>query len=304
MDIDNARLLAEIAHRGSFAEVARDRGVDPSLISRAIAAAEAELGFRVFQRTTRRVTLTEAGAIFLNRVERLVDDFDQARDDALAVSAGPVGRLRMTTTVAFGQRVIVPLLPRFRAAYPDVEVELILTDANLDLVTERIDLAVRLGAQVTGDLVVTKLVDTTYRVCASPAYLLRTGTPSSPSELSTRDCLRFALPGFRSRWLFRRPGEQVLEVPVSGSLIMSGASALHELAIQGMGPVLLGNWLVDDDIAAGRLVPLFPEYEVTATSFETAVWLLYPSRSFLPQKVRAMVDFLKAEALARRPATK
>lgn len=299
MDIDNARLVAEIAHRGSFADVARERGVDPSLVSRTIAATESELGFRLFQRTTRRVTLTEAGEIFLRRIEALIDDFDSARDDALAVSAGPIGRLRMTAAVAFGQNVIVPLIPRFRAAYPQVDLELIFSDANLNLVTERVDLAVRHGGQVTGDLVVTKLQDTTYRVCASPAYIERAGRPHSPRDLAEHECLRFALPGFRSRWLFRKVGGEPFEVPVGGGLVTSGALALHGLALAGMGPALLANWLVDEDIAAGRLVDLFPDHQVTATTFETAVWLLYPSRSFLPLKVRAMIDFLKSEAPRR-----
>jgi len=299
MNLDNARLLTEMLHRGSFAEVARDRGVDPSWISRAIAAAESELGFRVFQRTTRRVTLTEAGEIYLRRIEALVDEFDQARDDALAVSAGPVGRLRMTTTVAFGQRVIVPLISRFRAAYPELELEVVLSDTNLDLVAERIDLAVRLGAQVSGDFVVTKLRDTTYRVCASPEYLERVGSPAAPADLSERDCLRFALPGFRNRWHFRKDEGEAFEVPIGGSVVMSGALALRDLALAGMGPALLADWLVDEDIAAGRLCDLFPSHQVTATTFETAVWLIYPSRSFLPRKVRAMTDFLKGEASLR-----
>lgn len=299
MDFDSARLLADIAHRGSFADVARDRGVDPSWISRAIAAAEAELGFRVFQRTTRRVTLTEAGEIYLRRIEALVDEFDQARDDALAVSAGPVGRLRMTTTVAFGQKVVVPLIPRFRDAYPGLDLELVLSDTNLDLVSERIDLAVRLGDQVSGDLVVTKLRDTRYRVCASPDYIRREGRPAGPADLATRSCLRFGLPGFRSRWRFRKGDDAPFEVPVSGSVVVSGALALRDLAIAGLGPVLLADWLIDEDIAEGRLCDLFPDHQVTGTSFDTAVWLIYPSRSFLPLKVRAMIDFLKREAALR-----
>ena len=294
MDIDDARLLAEIAHRGSFADAARDRDVGPSSISRIVSALETELGFRIFQRTTRRVTLTEAGEIYLRRIGSAVDDFESARDDALAVSVGPVGRLRMTATVAFGQKVVVPIVPLFKARYPRVDLELVFSDANLDLVTERIDLAVRHGAQLTGDLVVTKLRDTTYRVCASPAYLERAGRPRAPRDLSERECLRFALPGFRSRWLFRIAGSEAFEVPVRGGLVASGALAMHGLTLAGMGPALLADWLVDEDLAAGRLIDLFPEFQVTATTFETAVWLLYPSRSFLPLKVRAMIDFLKA----------
>jgi DNA-binding transcriptional LysR family regulator len=294
MDAKHARLLIDIAHRGSFAEVARERGIDPSWVSRMIASTEAELGFRLFQRTTRRVVLTEAGELYLRRVEVIANEFDQALDEALAVSRGPVGVLRMTTTVAFGEKVIVPLLPRFREVFPAVELDIILSDINLDLVADRIDLAVRLGAGVTGDLVVSKLMNTRYFVCVSPEYLHREDRPVTPEELAARDCLLFSLPGFRSRWTFRNAAGVLTEVPVKGGIIVSGALALRTLALVGAGPALLADWLVGEDIVAGRLVDLFPDHRVTATTFETAVWLLYPSRSFLPQKVRAMIDFLRS----------
>lgn len=301
MDLQNTQLLLDVARRGSFADVARERDVDPSSISRIVAAREAELGFRLFQRTTRKVTLTEAGEIYLSRLQSVIDEVERARDDAIAVSRGPVGQLRMTSTVAYGQHVLVPLLPAFRQAYPQVGIELILSDANLDLVGERIDLAVRLGPGITGDVVVSKLAETGYRVCASPDYLARHRPPRSPGELVDHDCLLFSLPGFRSRWLFRRLSEpDILEIPVHGAILSSGALALRSLALAGLGPVLLGDWMVEEDLATGRLIDLFPDHQVTATSFETAVWMLYPSRSFLPRKVRAMIDFLKSSVGGRR----
>lgn len=294
MDIETIQLLIDVRNRGSFAEVARERNLDPSRISRTIAAVEVELGVRLFQRSTRRVFATEAGELYLRRLAAIAEDLERARDDARSISLGPVGLLRLTTTVAFGQQVIVPLLPEFRRTHPRVEIDLLLSDANLDLVRERIDLAVRLGAGVSGDLVVTKLRDTVYRVCAAPDYLRAHGRPEHPADLASRDCLRFNLPGFRDRWIFA-DGEasEPIEVRIDGGVVASGALALRALALAGLGPVLLGDWLVDEDIAAGRLVDLFPAHRVTATTFDTAVWLLYPSRSFLPRKVRAMIDFLR-----------
>ncbi|MCA8931697.1 MAG: substrate binding domain-containing protein, partial [Rhodospirillaceae bacterium] len=159
----------------------------------------------------------------------------------------------------------------------------------------------RLGTRVAGDVVAAKLADTAYRVCASPDYLAREGRPERPEDLAECDCLRFALPGFRARWLFADLAGGTVDVPVKGSIQVSGALALRTLALAGMGPSLLADWLVDADIADGRLVDLFPSHRVTATSFETAVWLIYPSRAYLPQKVRAMIDFLRG-AVPRRPA--
>jgi DNA-binding transcriptional LysR family regulator len=302
MDAGHVRLLIDIAQRGSFAAVARARGIDPSSVSRMIAAIEGELGFRLFQRTTRRVVPTEAGALYLRRVEAIAEELEQARDAALAVSTGPVGVLRMTTTVAFGEKIVVPLLPRFRAAFPGVALDVVLSDANLDLIAERIDLAVRLGPGVAGDLVVSKLMDTRYCVCASPGYLRRAGRPRAPADLAPRDCLLAALPGFRSRWIFRNAAGALTEVAVKGAITVSGALALRSLALAGAGPALLADWLAGADLAAGRLVDLFPKHRVTATTFETAVWLLYPSRAFLPHKVRAMIDFLRSAAgVAAKP---
>ncbi|MFZ5748639.1 MAG: LysR family transcriptional regulator [Pseudomonadota bacterium] len=296
MRLEDISLLIEVARHGSFAEVARLRGMDPSTVSRAVSAIEQSLGFRVFQRTTRRVELTEAGDLFLRRLSAITEEIDAARDEALALAHGPQGTLRITTTVAFGDAVFVPLLPRFCAAFPGIGLDLVLSDTNLNLVADRIDLAIRLGPEVVGDVVATRLHKTRYRVCASPAYLASVDAIASPADIAHLDCLRFALTGFRDAWHFRDRDGRIESINVAGPITASGALALRALAIAGVGPALLGNWLIDDDLAKGTLVDLFPEHQVTATTFDTAVWAVYPSRSFLPQKVRVMIDFLRDEA--------
>jgi DNA-binding transcriptional LysR family regulator len=293
MDIESLRLFVEVARRGNFAAVARDRDVDPSSVSRSVALLEDELGVRLFQRSTRRVALTEAGDIYLARVVALVDELDQARDEARGVSSGPAGTLRMTASVGFGYTLLTPLLPEFRARYPGVKLELLLTDAVLDLVTERVDLAIRLGNYSGADYIATKLFDAQYRVCASPAYIKKRNAPKVPQELQQHSCLLFALPDYRTRWLFRDKQGGVEEVPVNGEVMIQNSLALRACALAGMGPALLANWLIDADLAQETLVDLFPDYRVTATDFDTAVWMLYPSRSHLPNKVRVMIDFLK-----------
>ncbi|NNG02739.1 MAG: LysR family transcriptional regulator, partial [Inquilinus sp.] len=241
----------------------------------------------------RRLSPTEAGQAYLNRVEAILDELEKAREDALGVGAQPTGTLRMTVSVAFGQRCLVPLLPRFAEAFPRLGLELLMTDAAIELVAERVDLAIRLGPTVSGDVVCAKLMDTRYRVCASPDYLERAPSLARPEDLRRHACLAFALPDYRSRWLFRAADGKASEVPVGGRMVISNALALRDAAIVGLGPALLADWLVDDDIAAGRLVDVFPEHRVTATSFETAAWLVYPSRAFLPNKVRVTIDFLR-----------
>ena len=293
METKSLRLLVDVARRGSFAAAARAHDLDPSSVSRIVAQAEREIGARLFQRTTRRLSLTEAGGAYLGRVEPLLDELDKAEDEVRAVRAGPTGTLRMTASVAFGQRCIVPLLPRFAQDFAGLGLDLQLTDANLDLVAERIDLGIRLGPGVGGNLVRAKLMDTRYRVCASPAYLAAAPDLTRPEDLGGHDCLLFALPDYRTRWRFRGGDGRVAEVPVNGRIVMSNALALRDAAIAGLGPALLADWLVDEDIAERRLVDLFPDCRATATSFETAAWLVYPSRAFLPMKVRAAIDFLR-----------
>ena len=287
------RIFVEVAHRGSFAAVARDRNVDPSSVSRAVALLEDEVGARLFQRSTRRLMLTEAGEIYLARIALLVDELDHARDEIRGVSAGPTGTLRLTTSVAFGYTCLVPLLPEFRERYPGVKLELMLTDAVLDLVAERVDLAIRLSRRFDADFIATKLLDTQYRVCASPEYLNKNKAPATPVELQFHKCLLFPLPDFRSRWLFKNKQGAVEEVAVNGDVSILNALALRACALSGMGPVLLSNWLIDEDIAQGKLIDLFPDYRVSANEFYSAIWLGYPSRAHLPNKVRVMIDFLK-----------
>lgn len=298
MDTELIAIALDVARRGSFAAAARDRLVDPSSISRSVAALEQRLGLRLFQRSTRRLTLTEEGAAYLARAEAALEELARAGEDARAARAAPTGVLRLTASVAFGQTLITPLLPRFRAEAPDLGLELLLTDAVVDLVGERVDLAIRLAPSVGGELVAARLFGTRYRVCAAPAYLAAAGRPAEPRALADCPCIRFALPGFRTRWLFRRAGAggaaaETISVPVGGPLVIANALALREAALQGHGPALLSDWLIRDDLAAGRLVDLFPDHDVTATEFETAAWAVYPSRSFLPHKVRFAIDLLR-----------
>ena len=295
MDLDTLRLLVNVARRGSFAAVARDHAIEPSTISRLVAAAETELGFRLFQRTTRQLAATDSGTIYLARVERLIEDLDAARDEAIATTSGPSGPLRLTASVAFGSTRLIPLIPSFRRAYPNVELELVLTDTNLHLVEERIDLAVRLAPEVRADVVCSKLMATRYRVVATPDYLRRAPVLAEPADVTAHDCLLFTLADFRTRWLFRAIGsEEENEVRVRGPIVISNAMALYTAVLGGLGPALLPDWLIGADVEAGRLIDIFPDHDVAATSFDTAAWLLYPSRSFLPNKVRVMIDFLRS----------
>jgi DNA-binding transcriptional LysR family regulator len=293
MDIASLRTVLLVQSLGSIAGAARTLDVDPSSVSRTLGAVEADLGIRLFQRTTRRLTVTEEGQTYLNRLGPLIEELDAAREDARGVRGVPAGQLRMTCSVAFAHEVIVPLLPAFQAQYPEVSIDLQSSDANLDLVENNIDLALRLAPAPKGDLVSTRLMSTRYRLVASPGYLTDKGPVTHPSDLAPLNCLRFALPGLSGGWTFREGKTAPFTVDVAGDLMVSNALVLHRAAKLGTGVAMLPDWLVDRDVLEGKLTVLCPDFDCTATTFETAAWALYLERTYLPQKVRVMIDFLR-----------
>jgi DNA-binding transcriptional LysR family regulator len=298
MNLNNLTVFVEVARRGSFAAVAKDRGLAPSSVSRAIAELEAGLRVRLFQRTTRKMTLTEAGHLYLSFVEPLAEELVRAREAAISAAGRPRGTLRITASATFGQMRIVPLLPEFRSLYPELKIEGLFTDQNLDLVADRIDLAIRLAPGIEGDLIASKLMDIRYRVVASPSYLKSSEPLAVPSDIAKHRCILFNIKPFRTRWIFRDAKGRQQEVPVDGDLVLAPGGSLLGAALAGLGPALLPCWLAGPEIAAGRLVNIFPAYAVTATTFDTAAWLVYPSRAYLPNKVRVMIDFLRSRIAA------
>ena len=195
-------LFVDVAKLGSFAAVARKHDLDPSTVSRMMASLEDELQLRLFQRSTRKLALTETGEIYLMRVEPLLDELAHAEDEAKSVSHTPTGTLRITASIAFGQVCLLPHLEAFRKGYPDIKLDIKLTDAVVDLLTEHIDLACRLTPGFDSDLVGVKLFDTRYHVCASPGYIRSAPKITEPDDLAAHSCLVFDLPFYRTRWLF------------------------------------------------------------------------------------------------------
>ncbi len=203
MDLTTLLTFVEVMRRGSFAAVARDRNVDPSSVSRAVKGLEDELGLRLFNRTTRRLSPTEAGVVYFDRVEPLVEELERARLQAADVSERPKGTLRVAAPVSFALLNLVPLLPALVERYPELSFDLVLTDATLDLVEERIDVALLLGPLSDSGLVVRRLSPMIARACASPSYLERHGRPEKPGDLERHECLLLDVHGFTDRWRFR-----------------------------------------------------------------------------------------------------
>jgi DNA-binding transcriptional LysR family regulator len=300
MDTADFATLMVVIRLGSFAAAARELRVDPSSISRTIAALEGKLGTRLFQRNTRRLAMTEAGAVLVQRIAPLLEELEQVRDAVADSATTTRGTLRVTASNAFGMRRIVPLLPAFRRAHPELNIELSLTDTVVDLVAERIDIAVRLGALRDSTLIALPLLQTRYRVVSSPAWLAALAEPPrTPQDLQHCDCVTFAMPGFRDRWLFRRTeGGSTIAATVQPRLLLTNGLALRECVLAGLGVSLLPDWLIGDDLAAGRLVDLYPGHDVAVVDAPTGAWLVYPSRSYVPAKVRAFIDLMRVAVRA------
>ncbi|MEL7273657.1 MAG: LysR family transcriptional regulator [Pseudomonadota bacterium] len=296
--IPAAELFLSVVHRGSFAAAARDRNVDPSVISRQIKALEGELGFTLLERNTRRLHVTEAGRRFADRLEALLPDLRAAAQEALAVVDAPAGRLRITCSSAFGEHWLMPRLGPFRVANPAIALDLWLTDGVVDIAAEGVDLAIRHGPPLTGALIARKLMDTRYLLVATPAWLADHGPIDRPQELQEIPCPRLNMAGHRDQWQFFSKGKEEVRVAVDGPITLSTPAGLRAAALAGHGPALLAHWLVADDLTSGRLVQILPQWTLRVGDGQTAAWLVYPSRDYVPAKLRLFFDAMVAEATA------
>ncbi|MEM7641048.1 MAG: LysR family transcriptional regulator [Pseudomonadota bacterium] len=291
MDTNALRLLLSVARHGSLAATARAENIDPSTVSRTVAQAEARLGLRLFQRDTRNLTPTEAGRRYLAAIETPLRALDDARETARSQDGRIAGTVRLSASVAYGTRALVPRLPDLMARHPDLNLDLILDDAPRDLVGDGIDLALRLTPAPKGDLISRRLAPVRYRLVAAP------GTPTlpDPAALDTARCLIHDHPGLQPLWQFRQ-GDIQHDIPVTGRLRMTSPLALREAALRGLGPALLADWLIQDDLTQGHLSDILPGWHGALQGFDTALWLLYPSRAGLPRRTRATIDWFTASA--------
>jgi DNA-binding transcriptional LysR family regulator len=298
MDISALKLFIDVMHRNSFTEVANTWRIAPSSVSRSIAALEAELGFSLFQRSTRKLQPTDAGQRYFERVLELIDELDTAREIAADCDEEPRGRLRVTAPSVFGQMYLVPLLPQLHRQYPKLTIELLLSDGYLDLIEERIDVAIRLGSLQDSNYVARRLLDMRFHICASPGFIEQHSKPNTPEEIKQFECLLFPRGGHSLSWLFKNDQGDIEEVAINGRCLITQSDAIRQCALNGMGLALLPDWLIKEDLKLGTLIPLFEDYEVTATDYNSAVWIVRPSRKYLPLKDRVFIEQLQQKVRA------
>ncbi len=292
MDIASQMILfAHVVDHGSFSASARALGLTPSAVSKQIGHLEDRLAVRLLNRSTRKVSLTEEGRAFHQRCSAIAKDVSEA--EALCVSMGerPQGTLRVSATVAFGRAQLLPLLPAFLNAHPDLQIKLDLTDESIDLAGSEFDVAIRFTEQIEHVSVVTrKLASNKRLICAAPAYLDVHGVPETLEDLSRHNCLRLSTVEPWNDWEFG-DGEDRRMFHAAGNFEASSADAVYHAALAGLGIARLSTYLIGPDLQAGRLVRLLPEL----CEGEAEIHAVYSDRHNLSPKIRAFIDYLVGE---------
>ena len=288
--------FVRVAECGSFSKAAERLHSSKSVVSRQVGALEAELGARLLHRTTRALTLTEAGRSYFEQAVRILADLAEANASVGQLQAAPRGRLRVSAPMSFGFLHLAPAVPDFLDRFPDVEIELAMNDRYVDLVDEGFDMAVRIGKLEDSSLVARKLAPARRTICAAPAYVQRRGIPASPDDLKAHECLCYSNVGLSQEWRFARSDGRPWPVEVRGRLHANNGDALRAAALRGFGLAVLPSFLVGRDFQSGALVSVLDAFMAQ----DSAVYAVYPQARHLSPKVRAFVDFL-AERFGPEP---
>ncbi|MGR5064317.1 LysR substrate-binding domain-containing protein [Photobacterium sp. DNB22_13_2] len=276
-----------VAEAESFTAASKQLGISTAQVSRQISALENRLNTKLFYRTTRKVSLTEEGTIYYQHCRRLMDGLEEAERAISDRRDTPQGSLKLTAPYTYGEQYIMPLVVDFMQQYPEVDVNMVLTNQTVDLVEGGYDLAIRLGKLSNSTMMARRLASRTQFVCASPVYLEKFGVPHSLSELRHHNCLV----GNYDHWRFQEAGKE-RSVKVDGTLRCASGHALRDAALKGVGLVQLPDYYISDDLDKGELVTVLDTFREP----EEGIWALYPHNRHLSPKVRLLVDFL-AESL-------
>jgi len=293
-------VFTQVVESGGFSRAAGRLGLSTTAVSRQVAELEAHLHTRLLNRTTRRLSLTESGQAFYGRAVQLLHDLQEAEQEASKATVVPRGTIRLTTSINFGMRHVAAAIAGFAERHPEVQFDVQLTDRVVDLVEEGFDLAIRVGGSGSENLVARKLGETRLVACAAPEYLRRHGSPERPEDLARHNCFTYEYASPRNQWRLRGPDGREHAVRVSGTIHSNNGDLNTALAVRGVGVAFEPDFMVDDELRAGRLIALLPDYAVEPSP----IYAVYPSRKHLSAKVRLFVEYLiERFAPAREPAS-
>jgi DNA-binding transcriptional LysR family regulator len=287
--LQSMRVFAKVVEQGSFARAGQSFDISNAVVTRHVADLEDHLGTRLLNRTTRRLSLTETGHAYLERVLQILQEIDDAEAIASSQSKKPTGTLRIYSHIGFGQLQLGQLLPEYANRYPDVTLDVTLSDRTLDLVEDRFDVGIFTDFQkFDATMIARQLGVSEVLICASPDYVKRHGAPAELEDISRHACLNFSYEQLRHHWPIRGTDGDIVHIPVTGKLMSNNGELLRHCALAGMGIMLRPSFALGDDLASGRLVRLLPEFHLG----QLTVAMVYPSRRLLSAKVRTFVDFV------------
>ena len=282
--ISDLDIFARVARTGNMSMAGREMGLSPAVVSKRISLLEDRLGARLFQRTTRQLTLTETGEGYFKRVIDILSLVEEAEDYVSRRNTKPRGVLKISAPTSFNRLHITPHLPAFVTRYPEIEIDMQLTDHFVDIIREGFDIAIRIGELEDSSLVARKLANETRLICAAPSYLRTAGVPKSIADLDHHNCL---LAGAQDMWRLDGP-EGPCQVRVKGNIRSNSADFVRSALMQGMGLALRATWDVAPELERGELTLVLPQY---AGSSKNAIYAVYPCREFMPSKVNAFIEY-------------
>jgi DNA-binding transcriptional LysR family regulator len=302
--MDSPETLADIAifaaviREGSFTRAAEKLELSTSQVSKCVNRLERNLGARLLHRTTRRLRLTEAGSALYENSSTALAAIEDAKLAVSKLQGAPRGKLKISTSTAFGTMQLPRVIRDLSAQYPELEVELVLEDRHVDLVKEGIDVAIRItGEAPDSGLVYRKLAPNRQVICASPDYIGRRGLPRTPDDLANHNCIAHSARTTPRTWHLTGPDGGQISVPINGRPTINSALAVRQAALEGLGIIELNSYLVGEDIAAGRLARLLPQYQPKDLNF----YAVYAERRFLAPKIRVFVDAMLARMSPEPP---
>lgn len=286
-EFTNLQAFITVVEISSFSRAAEQLDSTTAAVSRRVAALEKQLGTRLLNRTTRTMSLTEAGERYYRDAVDILRALEEANTRVAGEAAGPTGRLRVTAPLSFGITRLSPVLPELMERYPNLKVVLELDDGYRDIVSEGLDVAIRIGELKESSLIARRITKVRRFYCASPDYLVRNGIPTTPSDLINHACLHYSNLLLREEWTLTGPdGSETVQV--TGPLSANNGDVLKEAAIRSQGIALLPDFLVEEELKEGRLKQILLDYRTT----DYGLYAVWASRNFTPTKIHALVDFL------------
>jgi DNA-binding transcriptional LysR family regulator len=289
--LDGIKTVVAVVETGSFTAASERLGMSKALVSKYVGEVEDSLGVRLLNRSTRRLALTEAGRRYYDQALPLLEEFTEMVDSVTGEQSSPRGLLRISVPVTFGEMSLAPLIPKFLQQYPDIGVDLQLSDKKIDMLEEGIDVVIRIGGVDDSSLIAKQIQTLPLALCASPDYIRLKGLPDSPKELVQHDCIIDSNFRIGKHWPIICPKNVTTSVEVSSRVMANSPRAVKEIALAGGGIGMIPRFIVQDALDDGRLEEILPTYR----TLEFGLFAIYPHRRYLSRKVRCFIDFLVAE---------